>query len=85
MAMPRLVLALTVLSVVFTILLVARVRGERVFFMDLGRPLEASDRSGARRVQGITVASGVVGVLAALAGPIGWATALDCWWIEEPK
>jgi len=67
MFMPRIVLALTVALVGFTVLLVARVQGaRRAFFMDLEREVTDSDRTRVRRVAIVTVVASVAGIATSL-------------------
>lgn len=68
--LSRIILASTIVTVVLVVWLVARADGERVFYMDLGRPLDERDRARVRRVQGVTLASALVGVAAAAFAPL---------------
>ncbi|MBK7583123.1 MAG: DUF1648 domain-containing protein [Myxococcales bacterium] len=76
MELPRIILALTLVSVLAGVLLVARADEERVFFMDLGRPLTHADRRRVARVRWVTLSTLAVGVGAALFGPIALAVSL---------
>lgn len=70
MLLSRIILASTVVTVALVIWLVARIDGERIFFMDLGRKLDASDRARPRRVRAVTLVSCAAGVASAALGPV---------------
>lgn len=76
MLLSRIILASTIATVAIITWFLARADGERVFFMDLGRPLTAADRARATRVRLVTLVSCGGGVAAAVLGPITVAALL---------
>ncbi|MBI3205510.1 MAG: DUF1648 domain-containing protein [Myxococcales bacterium] len=68
--LSRIILASTIVTVVLVVWLVARTDRERVFYMDLGRKLDANDRARVRRVRVVTLGSALIGVAGAAFTPI---------------